>query len=250
MEVLLATLLIMPGRVISIDQLIAEIWPVSPPRRATAALHVYISQLRKFLDRPGLANPIVTRSPGYLFLFGDAETDLQNFQDLMAQGRDHVRAARHEAAVTCLQSALRLWRGSALSELRDGTIIRTFTAWLDQVRLECIEMLVSSSLMLGRHGEITPFLYSQLAEHPFNETFYQQLMVALYRSGRRAEALKVYMAARDSLQKELGLEPCRALRDLQHTILTAEEASAPVGSVPEARNWALASPAAVPITLL
>lgn len=227
MEVLLATLVIMPGRVVSMDQLITEIWPSDPPRRAVASLHVYVSQLRKFLARLGGSNPIVTRAPGYLFQPDDAETDLDDFQDLVTEGREHIRHDRHVAAVTCLQSALRLWRGTPFSDLREGSIIRSFGEWLDQVRLECVKMLIASSLQLGRHGEVSPFLYSLVAEHPLHETFYHQLMTALYHSGRRAEALKVYQMARNTLRDELGLEPCLALRELQHSILTAEKIAIP-----------------------
>lgn len=227
LEVLLATLVIMPGRVISMDQLIDELWPNNPPRRAVASLHVYISQLRKLLAKSGRPNSIHTRAPGYMFESSDMETDLDEFQDLMKQGRDHIEQEQHVAAVTCFQSALRLWRGTALSEMREGPIVGSFGAWLDQLRLECIEKLIASSLKLERHGEVAPFLYSLLAEHPLHETFYQQLMTALYRSGRRAEALKVYQTARTTLRTELGLEPCRALRELQHSILTTEETAGP-----------------------
>src|SRR5947208_9070278 len=216
MEILLATLLIRAEEVVSIDQLTTEIWGGNPPRRAGAALHVYVSQLRKFLKRPGRDDsPIVTRAPGYTFRLGQDELDLHEFQKLMSNGRSLARAGNFEEAVVSLEDALALWRGPVLGELRDGPMINGFANWLGEIRLECVELLVSSNLMLDRHQEVIAWLHSLIAEHPLHERFYQQLMLALYRSGRRADALKVYQTAREQLMAELGLEPCAPLRDLQ-----------------------------------
>ncbi|MEU5693424.1 AfsR/SARP family transcriptional regulator [Actinosynnema sp. NPDC020468] len=220
METLLAVLLIRSSRVVSIEQLIAELWPEKPPRRATAALHVYISQLRKFLGRATSGNSaIVTRSPGYFLDVGADETDLGDFLRLVDQGRAHARAQRHEDAVCALQRALGLWRGSLSPDLCDGPIMRGFAAWLEELRLECVEVMAGSSLAIGRHQELTPLLYQMVDEHPLNETFYEQLMTALDRSGRRAEALRVYHSVRTTLREELGLEPSRALEDRLQDIL-------------------------------
>jgi len=224
MEILLATLLIRAEEVVSIDQLTTEIWGGNPPRRAGAALHVYVSQLRKFLKRPGRDDsPIVTRAPGYTFRLGQDELDLHEFQKLMSNGRSLARAGNFEEAVVSLEDALALWRGPVLGELRDGPMINGFANWLGEIRLECVELLVSSNLMLDRHEELIGWLYSLIAEHPLHERFYQQLMLALYRSGRRADALKVYQTAREQLMAELGLEPCAPLRDLQRCILAAAD---------------------------
>jgi DNA-binding SARP family transcriptional activator len=225
MEVLLVTLLIRAGQVVSLDQLVTEIWNHNPPRRSTAALYVYISQLRKLLSRPDRPrSPIITRAPGYVLCPYTDELDLEILQRLVNKGRDATRQGQHAAAASAFGEALGLWRGPVLSELRDGPIITGFVTWLEEVRLECTEKMVESNLTLGRHQETISFLYSQIADHPLHEAFYRQLMYALYRSERRADALNVYRLARQTLQAELGLEPGRALRDLQQNILLADAA--------------------------
>ena len=223
-KTLLGVLLVRANQVVSTDQLLAELWGDTPPRRAVAGLHVYISQLRKFLadhvDRP---DPLVTRAPGYLLQVGSEELDLLVFRRLVQRGRSSMRAGRHEEASAAFSSALDLWRGPTLGDLRDGEIIGRFVAWLEELRLECIEMLVECDFVLGRHRELVGFLYDLVSEHPLHEAFYRQLMLALYRCERRADALRVYKSARETLTAELGLEPCRALRDLHHAILLDDD---------------------------
>lgn len=222
-EIALAVLLIRADQVVTHDQLMTEIWGDRPPRRATAGLHVYISQLRKFLYRPGrLENPVVTRQSGYLLRTGSDELDVRIFLDLVKQGRANVREERYEEAVHRFESALALWRGPVLGDLRDGPVVSGYTTWLAEARLECLEMLADVCLRLGRHRELVGRLYSLTAENPLCETFYRQLMVALYRSERQADALIVYQSARRTLQDELGLEPGRALREVQQAILSAD----------------------------
>ncbi len=220
METLLAVLLIRSGQVVTVSQFTAELWGESPPRRATAALHVYISQLRKFLDRPGRAdNPITTRSPGYLLSLGDDTLDVHEFQQLMSQGRAAMKRDRYEEASAVLGDALSLWRGPVLSELRLGSVVNSFAAWAEEARLECIEMRMDADLVLGRHRELVSELYSLTAEHPLREAFHRQLMLTLYRSERQSDALRAYGNAREILNSELGIEPGRVLRDLQRSIL-------------------------------
>ncbi|MET9894308.1 AfsR/SARP family transcriptional regulator [Streptomyces sp. NBC_00647] len=219
MQVLMAALLIRSGEIVSCEQLIAEIWGDKPPRQATAALYVYISQLRKILERPGGPRVIVTGPPGYLIAPQEGQLDLHTFQDLVNQGRAAVRERRHGDAVAHLTSALDLWRGPAPVDTSSGPIITGFTAWLDQMRLECTEKLVQANLELGLHSELIPLLFALIAEYPLHEAFYRQLMLALYHSERRADALQVYRSARQVLQRELGLEPGRGLRELHQGIL-------------------------------
>jgi DNA-binding SARP family transcriptional activator len=223
-EVLLATLLIKFDQVVSIDLLVDELWPTKPPRRATAALHVYVSHVRKFLNRGNRgSSPIVTRSPGYLLhLDGEDETDLLEFESLMDRARAQIRANEYEKSVHLLKTALDLWVGQPLSELREGPLISVFAAWLEELRLECIEMYVRSNFELARYHEMVPFLHSLVVQYPVHEVFYQQLMVALRGAGRRAEALKVYESARNILRSELKVEPCRGLQEL-FTELLADE---------------------------
>jgi DNA-binding SARP family transcriptional activator len=223
-EVLLAALLIRADHVVSADQLIGEIWADRAPRRAAAGLHVYISDLRKFLNRPGRQdNRIITRPPGYLLDLGSDEIDVRLFLDAVADGRAYARDNRHAEAADSFESALGLWRGPVIGELSNGPMMEAFVAWISDVRLECTELLVGSQLSLGRHRELVGRLYALTAEHPLRETFYRQLMLALYRSERKADALRVYQSARRTLHGELGLEPCRALQEIQRAILVADD---------------------------
>ncbi|KUJ65980.1 hypothetical protein ACZ90_41620 [Streptomyces albus subsp. albus] len=223
-RLLLATLLIRVDREVSINQLVTEIWGGKPPRRVISSLHVYVSQLRKFLNRPGATeSPIVTQSPGYSLRLGDDEFDLHQFEDLCREGRALAQAGRHTEATTTLESAMHLWRGPALSGMRDGPIASGFVVWLEESRLESTEILVASRLALGQHRQLVPYLYSLVAEYPLRETFYRQLMVALYRSECQAEALKVFQSARRAINEELGLEPCRALQHTHHAVLAADD---------------------------
>lgn len=223
-DILFAALLIRADRLVTTDQLMTELWGDKPPRRATAGLHVYISELRKFLNRGDSSdNRIVTRPPGYLLALGDDELDAQQFLNLVNLGRDHVRQGRHEEAVDCLEYALSLWHGPAFGDLVGGPMIESFSARLYEVKMECTEMLVDSQLLLGRHREVIGRLYSLITEFPLRETFYRQLMLALYRSDRRGDALKVYQSAHRALNTELGLEPCRTLRELQRAILAGDD---------------------------
>ncbi|MFI9387645.1 BTAD domain-containing putative transcriptional regulator [Kutzneria sp. NPDC052558] len=222
-KTLLGVLLVRANQVVPADLLINELWGKNPPRRATAGLHVYISQLRRFLaDMVARPDSLVTRAPGYLLQVGSDELDLLVFRRLVQRGRASMRAGNHEEASAAFSSALDLWRGAALDDLRDGEIIGRFAGWLEELRLECVEMLVECDFVLGRHRELVGFLYDLVSEHPLHEAFYRQLMLALYQCERRADALRVYKSARETLTAELGLEPCRSLRDLHHAILLGD----------------------------
>jgi len=224
MEIVLATLLIRTGQIVSVDQLIEEVWGQTPPRRATATLYVYISQLRKLLYSTSWETQgLETRAPGYLLTADDDALDFHRFQNLVNDGRTHSRAGRHEQARRHFEPALALWRGPVLADLRDGPIINGFATWLDEVRLEVIEMLNEASLELGRHRELVSALYGLVREHPFHEAFYRQLMLALCRSERRADALVVFQNARAVLNQELGIEPGPRLQSLQREILDSSD---------------------------
>lgn len=222
-ETLLAVLLARAGGVVSTGQLMTEIWGDDVPRRAMAGIHVYVSQLRKFLHRPDRReSPIVTCSPGYLLHLGEDELDVTAFADLVAAGGSCARDGRHAEAADRLTAALDLWHGPIPDDLRTGPILDGFFTWLVELRTECLQTLVDARLELGQHREVIGRLYSLVAEHPLREAFYRQLMIALYRADRQAEALEVYQSARRVLVEELGLEPCRSLQDLHTAILRAD----------------------------
>lgn len=206
-------------------------WGDRAPRRAVASLQVYVSHLRKLLavpERP--ESPIVTRSPGYSLILGDDALDLREFQELLGTGRSEAGAQRHEHAVVAFGAALSLCRGPALHGLEHIPAARAFTTWYEESRLECTELLVESKLALGQHRDLVGDLYTLTSEHPLREVFHRQLMLALYRSGRQADALAVYRSLGDHLGRDLGLEPGRASRDLQKA-LTARTGAGPHGAV-------------------
>ncbi|MDT0346652.1 AfsR/SARP family transcriptional regulator [Streptomyces litchfieldiae] len=234
-ETLLAALLIRSDQVVAGGRLKEEIWGGSPPKRASAAMHVYVSQLRKILAaaRGTDGGPIVTRPPGYMIQLGpDDELDVHAFEARVRQGRTHIQDGRHEAACVSLKSALAMWRGPALVGVSGGPMIGAFVAYLEDARVECFEMLMDAQLTMGRHRELVGQLQALITEYPLSEVFYRQLMLALYRSERQAEALKVYESARRVLHDELGLEPGQPLRDLQRSILLADPRLEPQSAGP------------------
>ncbi|MDT0616059.1 AfsR/SARP family transcriptional regulator [Streptomyces lancefieldiae] len=220
---LLAVLLVRSNQVVTVDQLITEIWGDEPPRRVTAALHVYVSQIRKFLKRSGREDgPVLTRPHGYMLCLGSDVLDLRIFDELVGEGREGFRSRNFEAATRSFEEALGLCRGPLLGGACRGPILYGYQTWFNEVRLECMEMLIDARLALGRHRELVSDLYRLGTEHPLRETFHRQLMLALHRSDRQADALQVYQRARRTLNDELGLEPGRALQEMQHAILTAD----------------------------
>ncbi|POM24528.1 Regulatory protein AfsR [Actinomadura rubteroloni] len=223
MEIALAVLLVRANQIVSTKELIGEIWDESPPLRAVPALHVYISQLRKLLLRPGVReNPIVTQAPGYLLRVDPEDVDYLVFQDLVRSGRTLLMRDRCEEALARFERALGLWCGPMLGGLTLGPIGRSLLTRVEEIRVECLEMQVEAKLMLGRHRELVSVLYGLINDHPFNEVFYEQLMRALHSSGRRADALRVYRMAWETLDRELGLEPGFKLREAQRTILARD----------------------------
>ncbi|MET8044704.1 AfsR/SARP family transcriptional regulator [Micromonospora sp. NPDC005215] len=220
-ETLLAVLLIQADQVVSQHDLVTAIWGESLPRRASAAMHVYVCQLRRFLNRPK-NTAIVTRPPGYVLHLGDDVLDVNDLQRLVHEGRTLRRIGRHAEAAEKFRAGLSLWRGPAFDNLRDCHMIDRYATWLTELRLECMELFNDSNLAIGRHQELVGDLYTAIAQYPLREAFYRQLMLALYRSERRADALVVYQRAWETLDRELGLEPCRPLRELHQGILRSD----------------------------
>ena len=207
---LLALLLLNPNRPISRDRLIDELWGDRPPDTAATAIQVHVSQLRKALGR----DVIVTQTPGYMVRVRDGELDLERFERSVAE----AQSAPPEEASVLLREALGLWRGTPLAEL-DVPFARAAGARLDEQRLAALEQRVDADLALGRHAQLVPELETLVREHPLREHLPGQLMLALYRSGRQAEALDVYRSGRRLLDEELGLEPDDELQRLERAIL-------------------------------
>jgi DNA-binding SARP family transcriptional activator len=226
-EAVLIALVIRADQVVTFDELVMEVWGDRPPRRATAAVHVYISQLRKLLARAEKTDsPIITQTPGYLLHQGSDEIDFKIFLRHLNESRLHMSAGHYEEASRSLEMALQLWRGPALADAASGPIATGCASFLLESRLECWETLSGAQLELGKHRELIGQLSSLIEANPLREIFYQQLMLALYRSDRQADALRVYQKARRILQDELGVDPCPRLRDLHHAILSGSSALA------------------------
>jgi DNA-binding SARP family transcriptional activator len=223
-KILLATLLSRPNQIVSLDQLIDSMWGGSGPRNAKATLHVYVSQLRRCLADSQSASPVETHQVGYLVRVRDGELDSETFESLIKEGRGYLDAKEHRLSAETLSKALNMWHGSVLHGMLESSVLRTFAIQLDELRLSAIEMRLEANLALGRDRQLIGELMTLVNDHPYRESFYRQLMIALYRSERQSDALRVYSQLRNTLNQELGLEPCRMLKLLQAAILRADHA--------------------------
>jgi DNA-binding SARP family transcriptional activator len=219
LERVMAILVLRANQVVSIPQLIAEIWGEEPPARAKEAVHVYVSQLRKKLSAQNGVSPIITRPPGYFLEADDESIDFRIFQRLAAEGQSHLSAGNPEEALASFDKALELWRATSLSDIYDGSASSGDVNALDEVRLECIEMRIEAGLLLKRHRSLIGPLYALIAEYPLCEVFYVQLMRSLCLSQRRGDALSVYRTASEVLNRELGLEPGEKLQEVHRSVL-------------------------------
>ncbi|GAB3887135.1 hypothetical protein GCM10029964_052620 [Kibdelosporangium lantanae] len=165
-ETLLATLLTRANTVVHSEELLAEIWGSKPPARARAALHVYVSQLRKTVVDPQLHGAVIrTHAQGYVLNVDCSQLDVTELQALHAAGRDQVASDPAEALATFTKAA-RLFRGPVLGGIRNGMIIDAFARWANEVRLECLGSIAQCSLRLGRHRELVSDLSTWVEEHP------------------------------------------------------------------------------------
>lgn len=225
---LLAILLLRANQVVSTDQLIEGLWGESPPPTARQTVQVYVSQLRRVLPVDGLdGRTIETRAPGYLLHVGPGELDLDRFEALFAEGRTALAGGDAEHASEILREALGLWRGAPLADFTFEDFAQREIGRLDERRMACVEERIEADLAMGRHADLVAELEALVAEHPVRERLRGQLMVALYGSGRQAEALEVYAAGRRALADELGIEPGGALRELERRILNQDPSLAP-----------------------
>jgi YVTN family beta-propeller protein len=210
----LALLLLNANRVVATERLIDELWGDSPPAAARSALQVYIAGLRKALGNDGAM--IRTKPPGYVLQLEPGALDLDRFAEL----RDAARAeGGSEGKAALLHEALSLWHDAPLAELGAEPFAGAIVPHLEQLRLGALEERIDADLDLGRHAALVPELEALVAEHPYRERLRAQLMLALYRSGRQAEALHAYQEGRRLLRDELGLEPGHELRELEGAIL-------------------------------
>jgi DNA-binding SARP family transcriptional activator len=207
---LLALLLLYANEAVSRERLIDELWGSTPPETAPAAIQVYVSQLRKLLGR----DVIVTQPPGYLIRVREGTLDVERFERAVERARGEPSGD----AAALLRDALGLWRGPPLAEL-DGSFARAERARLNEQRLSALEQRIRADLEFGRHAQLVPELEGLVREHPLRERLRGQLMLALYRCGRQADALEVYRSGRRLLDEELGLKPDDELQRLERAIL-------------------------------
>jgi eukaryotic-like serine/threonine-protein kinase len=222
---LLAVFLLHRGETLSTDRLIDELWGERPPATATKSLQVYISRLRKALaggDGDGSAGAIVTREHGYELQLDPELLDANRFERLVGEGRGALAEGRPRPAASALEDALALWRGPPLADLAYEPFALRAASRLDDLRLQALEALIEAKLALGAHTELVGQLQTLIGEHPYRERLRAQLMLALYRCDRQADALQAYQDARVTLVEELGIEPSERLRDLEQAILAQD----------------------------
>ncbi|MEA2353448.1 MAG: eukaryotic-like serine/threonine-protein kinase [Thermoleophilaceae bacterium] len=232
---LLAILLLNANEVVSSDRLIDALWGERPPDTAAKALQVHVSQLRKAL----VPELIRTRPPGYALELGSHELDVNRFRELHDEARS-AAGSEPEHARALLGEALDLWRGPPLADFAYEPFAQADIGRLEELRAAALEDRIAADLALGRHARVVGELESLIAAHPHRERLRVLLMLALYRSGRQAEALDAYQDARAALTAELGIEPSRELRELQERVLNQDPEldHSPPPAAPDARAHA------------
>jgi DNA-binding SARP family transcriptional activator/tetratricopeptide (TPR) repeat protein len=243
-EIVLTMLLLEANHVISVSRLVDALWEEAPPRTAKNQIQITVSALRSLLGDPE-GSIIVTRSPGYLIRIPDEALDLKRFEQLAADGASAAAEHRRPEAVLCLRSALALWRGPAMDGVA-SKIVQVAATQLHERRLAVQQTCLELELQLGRHQDIIGDLTALTTEQPLHELIRAQLMLALYRSGRQAEALETFRECREILKRELGLDPCEELRRLEFAILVGDPQLDLPGSTPRTGQENKPGPVIVP----
>jgi SARP family transcriptional regulator, regulator of embCAB operon len=234
---LISLLLVHANHVVPVSSMMTELWGERRSGSGLTTLHTYVVHLRKLLaaacgiSAAEVADEILlTRDRGYLLRVGPEELDLHRFTRLARQGGPALSAGRTEEASALLQAALDEWSGSPLADVRPGRLLEVEITRLAELRLHAMEMRIEADLNLSRHRELLGDLIGLTAEYPYQENIHAQLMVALYRCGRRHDALEAYRRLRSALAEDLGLEPSPKMRRLHHAVLSADPAlDEPVG---------------------
>jgi predicted ATPase/DNA-binding SARP family transcriptional activator len=220
---LLALLLIHANEVVPTERLIDELWDGDPPSGAAHSLQVYVSGLRKALEPERAPNApasvVVTRTPGYVVQVGDRALDRLCFERLLGEGRQALREGDPRGAARWLGAALGLWRGPALVDFAYEGFAHAEAARLDELRVSALEDKIEAELALGLHGELIGELEMAARDDPLRERLWGQWMLALYRAGRQAEALRAYQELRAHLGDELGIAPSPELVALEEAIV-------------------------------
>lgn len=250
-KALIARLLIDRNIIVSVDRLLDSLWSESREEGAEIALRSTVSRLRKRLRDAGATRDLIeTRDHGYVLNATDDATDIFRFQGLVTDGRRQLTRHNPQAAMRLLTEAESIWRGNAYSEVRDEPFARAEARRLEELRLTAVENRLDAELTLGHQSALVGELELLTHSHPMRERFWSQRMLALYRSGRQAEALRVFQELRSMLVDELGIEPGHDITWLEQAILEQNTAlayatpeSPPVEDTAEDR-WGGASPSA------
>jgi predicted ATPase/DNA-binding SARP family transcriptional activator len=224
---LLAVLLLNANRTVSREQLIDALWGDAAPESAQKMVQILVSQLRKLLPEPRLR----TRAPGYVLEVGEDELDLMRFERLLAFSRDALSQGEAARASALLREALALWRGPAIAEFAEP-FAQHETRRLEELRVAALECRIEAEVALGHSGEVVGELDSLIARYPLRERLRSLHMLALYQSGRSAEALAGYREFRRTLADELGIEPTAALKDLERRMLRQDPELEPPSARP------------------
>ena len=246
---LLAILLLHANQPVHRDVLVDQLWGEHPPAGAEHAVNVYIWRLRKALKAASGTQKVLTRQGAYLLQAAEEQIDVALFERLAGEGRRALAAEAAGCASAVLGEALALWRGAPLADFRFEPFAQAEIARLEELRAGVMEDRTEAELALGRHAHVVGELEALVAADPLRERLHQQLMIALYRCGRQADALAVYQNARRTLAEELGIEPCQALRQLERAILEQDPSlERPPGAgsrrVPGPGNFRRLTPAA------
>jgi predicted ATPase/DNA-binding SARP family transcriptional activator len=218
----LANLALHAPHAVSLEQLVDDLWDVSQPVSATHTLRAYVSRLRRSLAAIGCPDVLVTSGPGYRLDVATSDVDALYFAELVARGRRAFAGPEAGSAAELIERALSLWRGPALADVRQAAFAGPAAARLDGTRLDAVEALVDARLASGEQVELVSELERLVAEHPYRERMWAQLMTALYRSGRQTEALRAFSRVRKLLAEGLGIEPGEPLRRLEQEILNQD----------------------------
>src|SRR6266568_6475689 len=222
-RIVLSLLALNANRLVSTDRLVDAVWGTSPPSTARTQIQICISALRKLFAAADLQDALQTRPPGYILRVSDDSLDSEHFTGLVADARIHLHEGRNVEAADLLRAALALWRGPALADI-PSELLQREAAVLNDRRSAATEERIRVELELGQHRELIGELRAMVSEQPLREELSALLMLALYRSGRQAEALEVCRRTRGMLVEEVGIEPGAELQHLEHAILNRDPA--------------------------
>jgi len=225
----LALMLLNANSTLPTSEFVRELWDDKPPASAMTTLQTYVMQLRSGLSvalgvsRAQVARDVLVTTPvGYVFRLAHGELDLNVYQRYAVAGQRALAAGEYPEAIRMLSNAVGLWQGPPLVDVRPGHVLQMEIRKLEESRLHTAEQLIDARMRVGHHGQILSELTGLTAQHPMHESFHAKLMLALYRAGRRSQALEVFRRLRNVLVDELGLEPCPQVQVLHRAILASD----------------------------